>query len=811
MSKNYDAFISYRHAELDSYVAELVQRELERYKLPKRVLRKKASDDKRKIERVFLDQEDLGLAADLSEAIYEALDGSEYLIVICTPRLPESKWCKREIEYFIRKHGEDHVLAVLAEGEPQEAFPEELTRKTICCMEDGVETEKTVDIEPLAADVRGRNKREIRRKIRKAIVRIAAVLFGCSYEELRQRHREDRLRRHVVIALAFMALFALFGACTFMQSAIILSQSTKLSEQYLENLTKQAELIQGQTEQYLEEGKVQDAIALNVDMYQQYGNDLNAEGKEELYYSLAEALGVYQNGASVIPYASFLTSDAIVDYRISDNEKHIVICDVDNYVSVWSLETFEKEYEIDNPMEECTWKWTIMMVGDNLYYVSSDQIHVVNVQTRNEIGTVATGNNSHICYIDEDSFLVCQENQIQRYSTESFEILASRSIDSINSLTCLCACDQDKMFFIYNDCQDTQVLSLDKEDLNLVGDVTLENVVVSRCLYMNDALYVIANQNIGTEAQTIFQKIKFGDDQGTNLPMEWDYAEQVFPLGDQIAFMTSVEVFFFDTLTDQVVAHYQLSRNGRNMYLEGNRVYLFYQNGDYEVADQEDYIFVDSASIQLPTADYRGIDRVGNLVITTRYSSNYITVYKIGPYSEDKTEMTINDFDSDLKGEEFDSEEYTSADGKYRAVNEEGQINIYKGKELYRSLPCPNHEVEPFLLSEDGSYLLVENDQTETIEIYDVASMTMVQKTSHFNGECRYQNLGDYYVISDSTSGYLYVKESNILMAEIHGYMGYDADANSFYFFTVGEYTDIYRIPFYSLEELVALGQKRMY
>jgi hypothetical protein len=47
---HYDAFISYRHLEIDEYVANQLQTLLESYRLPKGV------ENARKIERVFLDR-----------------------------------------------------------------------------------------------------------------------------------------------------------------------------------------------------------------------------------------------------------------------------------------------------------------------------------------------------------------------------------------------------------------------------------------------------------------------------------------------------------------------------------------------------------------------------------------------------------------------------------------------------------------------------------------------------------------------------------------------------------------------------------
>ena len=108
----YDAFISYRHSEFDSFVVENLHKKLENFKLPKSVL-KKVKNGRTRINRVFRDVDELPLADNLSEPINDALRNSDYLITVCTPRYPQSRWCMKEIETFLETHTRDHILVVL--------------------------------------------------------------------------------------------------------------------------------------------------------------------------------------------------------------------------------------------------------------------------------------------------------------------------------------------------------------------------------------------------------------------------------------------------------------------------------------------------------------------------------------------------------------------------------------------------------------------------------------------------------------------------------------------------------------------------
>ena len=95
--KKYKAFISYRHKRLDMFVAKKLQRTIERYVIPAD-LRKQGQ---KRLGRVFRDQSELTLSSDLAQVIQDALDNSEYLIVVCTPDAAQSKWVNEEISYFL--------------------------------------------------------------------------------------------------------------------------------------------------------------------------------------------------------------------------------------------------------------------------------------------------------------------------------------------------------------------------------------------------------------------------------------------------------------------------------------------------------------------------------------------------------------------------------------------------------------------------------------------------------------------------------------------------------------------------------------
>src|SRR4051812_6322427 len=85
----YDAFISYRHLEPDRRWAKWLHRALETYRVPRRLVVQQGAAPR--IGRIFRDEEELPASADLSQEITRALRQSRFLIVVCSPRAPQSE------------------------------------------------------------------------------------------------------------------------------------------------------------------------------------------------------------------------------------------------------------------------------------------------------------------------------------------------------------------------------------------------------------------------------------------------------------------------------------------------------------------------------------------------------------------------------------------------------------------------------------------------------------------------------------------------------------------------------------------------
>ena len=329
---HYDAFISYRHSPLDSFVAESLHKKLENFKLPKSVL-KKVKNGKTRIERVFRDVDELPLSDDLSDPISNALANSDFLITICTPRYPLSRWCLKEIEVFLKTHPRDHILVVLADAEPADSFPEILTYEMVELKdENGIPHLVRREIEPLAADTRGNNRKEILKAMDTAVLKLAAAIFGLNYDDLRQRHRERAMRRMITIFSIITAVVLTFAfVVTGMllkisrQNQVITSQIDVISSQYSELQDKYAYEVAQSSMKLLNAGRKADAAsALRSVLPDDASEGYNASALRSLY----KTMNLFNLGRSYAPTYIYESDSEVYRFDVTDSRRYILVNDL---------------------------------------------------------------------------------------------------------------------------------------------------------------------------------------------------------------------------------------------------------------------------------------------------------------------------------------------------------------------------------------------------------------------------------------------------------------------------------------------------
>jgi hypothetical protein len=188
----YRAFISY--SQVDRKYAKRLHSALETYRVPKGI--KTSVKTSQRLGRFFIDNDEIGASADLGATLRSALEASEYLIVVCSPRSAQSKWVNAEIAHFKDIGRGNRILAVIIDGKPfsndpnLECFPP--TLKSNITHEGVLSVHRT---EPLGIDLRKEN-------FKRARIRIAAGLIGISFDDLWQREKRRTLKRYGISAVA---------------------------------------------------------------------------------------------------------------------------------------------------------------------------------------------------------------------------------------------------------------------------------------------------------------------------------------------------------------------------------------------------------------------------------------------------------------------------------------------------------------------------------------------------------------------------------------------------------------------------------
>jgi tetratricopeptide (TPR) repeat protein len=199
------AFLSYSHD--DAEVADWLHEELEEYHVPPRLVGKLTDQGPvpKRLAPIFRDRHELAAAHDLAGEIEEAIAGSRFLIVLCSPDAAQSHWINEEIACFKRLHGEERILAAIVAGEPfvsdipgreaEECFPPALRVRF-----DGRGRPTSHRAEPIAADLREQGDG---RKM--GLLKIAAGMMGVGLDDLAQREAQRRHRRMYAITAASVA------------------------------------------------------------------------------------------------------------------------------------------------------------------------------------------------------------------------------------------------------------------------------------------------------------------------------------------------------------------------------------------------------------------------------------------------------------------------------------------------------------------------------------------------------------------------------------------------------------------------------
>ncbi|MBR0137400.1 MAG: TIR domain-containing protein, partial [Erysipelotrichaceae bacterium] len=390
----YRAFISYRHVERDAAIAQKLHTLIETYRIPSQVKKKSGIT---KMGRVFRDREELPLSRDLSKDIYDALDNSEWLIVIASPDYIESKWCNAELDYFLSLERKDRVLTVLANGRPWEAFPEQISFTE----ENGVKIRK----EPMAADVRDDDIKESLKKLDREKLRLLAPMLDVRYDDLVQRERRRKTRIAAIWATAVVTLLSGFLVYSLIKNAQITKQKNIALQNQMQLLVEQANISVSQGNRMLALKELLQAHEISKDVPMEDETGFKAALEYALYNDAFETIMTLDNDnrqfdslvfshndkylAGIVNINSAVIMDAttgkimhtvsvkdvgMLDYvGFTEDDRYFYIVDSwYGYVTVFDVQTGKKFTQYDDDNNGMAWS-----IGEKVFNYSDHEIIIV--------------------------------------------------------------------------------------------------------------------------------------------------------------------------------------------------------------------------------------------------------------------------------------------------------------------------------------------------------------------------------------------------------------------------------------------------
>ena len=741
MDFKYDAFISYRHCDLDKFVAENLHKILETYELPKNV-KEKLGITGRTIRRVFRDQDELPLSSNLEDPIIDALKNSKYLIVICSPRLKDSLWCKKEIETFKKLRGRKNIFCVLIEGEPKDSFPEEvLYDEEEKILKNGKKKKEKVLVEPLAADVRGETKKDVLKKLKEEKLRLIAPMYNLDYDDLKQRHKIRRQKRILIISLIAASFLFLLALYTSIMLIKINSQKNTLR-------LHQAESLATKSKESLKNDNRYDAINYSYQALTEF-DGVNMPYTSEAEYELVESLGLYDVGSSYKSISELKTDGVATFIKTSDNNEFGLVYDESEKLTLFNTKTMRviDNYDLNGTFDEESFSF---LDNDRFAYINKEgNINIVSIkdgklikeiEKKDEKYKSVIGSKDYLSYIDKKNVYV--------YNLKEDKVVGSIStndkfIDDLyysDNKEYLFATTTDDSFNVdEEDYLEVHVIEL--KTAKEINSTRIDASYVSGMLTKNGNLYMLLNRSYGSNFSMIAVSYNYtsGDTNWTKT-FEGNYGRFItksYPEDiNHIVVVNYQTVNILDGDSGEVVEVFNLDDEIINIYSNLNKeLYLaFLKNGSVNYLSMESrksYELLGKYEFNIDNYSKVALSKDGFLLIPN--NDNRVILYETKSNNNIKKEDIRLDFvkDDSIKISDYDK------------IKEEYDI---KNKSLVEKI-----------FYDDKKELLFVNYTNEDLVIYNVKDkkqlnkIEKIGKVNHYFGKDKY---GRIY-IGDNSDSYI--------------------------------------------------------
>ena len=786
MEYKYDAFISYRHCDLDKFVAENLHKILETYELPKNI-KEKLNIKGRTIKRVFRDQEELPLSSNLEDPIIEALKDSKYLIVICSPRLKDSLWCKKEIETFKKLRGRKNIFCVLIEGEPKDSFPEEVLYD-----EEVVKGKKTKKlVEPLAADVRGLNKKEVLNKIKEEKLRLIAPMYNLDYDDLRQRHKLRRQRQILMTSIIVASACLLFALYTGIMLLKITSQQ-KMLKNY------QASTLSSESLNYLKNDSRYNAIKSAYQALTKF-NGVKMPYTSEAEYALSESLGVYNAGSSYKSINEIDTKGVASLVKSSENYNYAVIYDESD-----TLTLIDKNFKVIGTYNDISGmsvsENTFSFIGNKLFsYINKDG-NIILVNTKDgKINKTIKKNENHYTSLKGDTdgnyLSYTDENNLYIYSIKDKKLKGTIKKEE-SYIRELYFSSDNKYLFAGTEIRN---YTLEEEDYITMHVIRLEDTAEINSIDVNagfltniitkgDNAYMLFNRIIGVDNNTLLVSYNYIDG-NKNWDKSYDNTWGTFITRSYPEDSNNVTIVTYDT-----VRMINMDSSDEVKSFTGSSEVI----GIYSFYDSEVYLVLHSDN----TVTYMGPDFKDSIEYAGKYEFNLesykkVTIFNDGllliPTNENRVIYYEPNSNKNIKEEDIKLD-YPSDDS----------IMINEFDKVKKDYNLKNKSLVNKIFYSDNKELMFVNYTNYDLAVYNVKDKTLLNTITNMGTAEHYfgkDKCGRYYIgdVSDA-----YIIDSNYnKVGHIKGLAKLEKDR-----VIISSNNKYYSLPIYTLNDLLKEAEK---
>ena len=367
--KKYYAFISYKRE--DEKQAAWLQDKLEHYRFPTNLNGR--TDLPKSVRPTFRDVTDLAPGL-LAEEINQALEESQWLVVVCSPRSAKSPWVCKEAQTFIDSGRADRIIPYVIEGVPfsgdeaTECYPEALLNLK-------------GRSELLAANVNemGRDA---------ALIKVLARMFNLRFDTLWQRHTREQRKKRMLwgsVAAFVVVLSVLVSGWFYRANNEISRQKTQIDNQYHELVDKQDNLLITQSRYLMSEaqkeydkGNITKALRMAL-----YALPKDLDNPDRPYLAEAERILRLCDTSTndSICCRSIIEHDYPVTFaRFSPDGKLLATVSLDKVLCIWAVETGRLlAKSVENPIEHERYIENLAFSHDGRYIAtlsSDDKVHI---------------------------------------------------------------------------------------------------------------------------------------------------------------------------------------------------------------------------------------------------------------------------------------------------------------------------------------------------------------------------------------------------------------------------------------------------